>query len=246
MIQTKQHRRRVFATTLGLLVLSSAWPVSASQPTTALSLSDRVHAEVDELLRKHASGRVNRFDIPALDSFDALGFAPADIDIRVRTRLNGELYGRVPVTVILSRGEHEVRRSVVTASLLSITSVLVASRSLGRGEVVQEGDFRRERRDVSVLRGGVITRESQLVGMRVRSSVKAGRIWQTRHLESMPTVKRGEQVRLRLITGGLQIDGSGKAGEDGRAGDWIRVLNAASMRYVTGQVDEEGTVYVRF
>ena len=38
----------------------------------------------------------------------------------------------------------------------------------------------------------------------------------------------------------------GKAAEDGRNGDFIRVLNAASKRYVTGRVDDKGTVHVRF
>ncbi len=209
-------------------------------------ISKRVHQELERFLRARASEAVNQVEIPQLGAFDEIGVAPEDVEIELRTRNSGLLSGRVPVTVVLSDGVAERKRAVVTASLRAVAPVYVASRSLRRGEVVTREDVRRERRDVSVLRGPVISRESALVGMRVRRSINVGRVWQPRHLESVPTVKRGELVRLRVQSGGLRIDGSGKASEDGRAGEWIRVLNTVSKRYVTGQVDAEGTVYVRF
>lgn len=228
---------------LGVLTVC---PIAGASSASDTSVSKRVHEEIEKFLRARASARVNQIEIPALDAFDRVGVSPQNVTIRLRTRLSGELLGRVPVTVILSNGTAELKRGVVTASLRALAPVLVATRSLRRGAVVGARDFRHERRDLSVLRGSAISREGDLLGMRVRKPINAGRIWQARHLESVPTVKRGEQVRLRLESGGLRIDGTGKAGEDGRVGDWIRVLNNVSKRYVTGQVDEEGVVYVRF
>lgn len=213
---------------------------------TAETLSHRLHGELEEFVRARADSRVNRFEIPDLAAFDQLGFAAEGVELSLRTRRVGRLIGRVPVTVILKRGDSELKRGVVTVRLRAVESVMVANRGLSRGEVVGAQDFRRASRDVSDLRSPPITQASDLLGMRVRQSIQAGNVWQPRHLETVPVVKRGERVRLRLVSGGLQIDGAGKAGEDGRAGDWIRVLNDASRRYVTGQVDEEGTVHVRF
>lgn len=211
-----------------------------------VSTTKRLRENLDRFLKERASSRVNRVEIPNLESFGLEGIASNDVEIELRTRVNGELMGRVPVTVILSSGNSELKRGVVTAELKALANVLVATRSLNRGQVVGDGDFRNERRDVSVFRGAVITRASRLRGMRVRRSINPGQVWQPRHLEVIPTVKRGELVRLRLETGGLRIDGRGKASEDGGVGDWIRVLNSASNRFVTGQVDEEGNVHVRF
>ncbi|MCH7866274.1 MAG: flagellar basal body P-ring formation protein FlgA [Myxococcales bacterium] len=229
----------VLVTTLlaGLIVCSSA---GANQ-----SLAARVHDKIEQFLQSRASARVNRLEIPDLEVFNLSGVSPADVNIKLRTRLVGELLGRVPVTVIISHGSKELKRAVVTASLKSVVPVLVASRAMRRGEVVTEDDFYVERRDVSVMRGAVISRERNLLGMRLRRSITAGRVWQPRHIESVPKVMRGEMVRIRLESGGLRIDSIGKASEDGRVGDLIRVLNA-SKRYVTGRVDAEGTIHVRF
>lgn len=237
-------RALVVATTVlaGLIISSSA---QAGDPGAA-TLPERVHDELERFLRSRASARVNHLEIPNLEAFNLTGVSPADVEIELRTRISGEFMGRVPVTVIVSAGKEELKRGVVTASLQSVVPVLVASRSMRRGEIVARDDFRVERRDVTVLVGQVITRRENLQGMRLRRSINAGRIWQPRHLESVPKVMRGETVRLRLESGGLRIDGTGKASEDGRVGDLIRVLNNTSRRYVTGRVDAEGTVHVRF
>ncbi len=217
---------------------------------TSAAADTRVSAQLGEALeryvRERADASVSQIDVPELTAFDALGFSPDELDVSFRTRTTGSLSGRTPVTVILNHAGREVKRSVVTVGLIAYKNIYIAARAVGKGEVVDEGDIRRVRRDVSTLRGAVVTRSRDLLGMRVRRSIPEGRAWQPRYLETVPVVRRGELVRLRLESGGLRIDGTGKAGADGRAGEFIRVLNAATKRYVTGRVDEEGTVHVRF
>ncbi len=225
-------------------VLASCLMATSAAASTALS--DHLADALERYVRARADASVSRVEIPELGAFDEVGLPVDDLVVSFRTRQSGALSGRTPVTVILNHGGREVKRGVVTVGLIAYKTLYIATRALGRGEVVGEGDIRREKRDVTTLRGPVITRSSELVGMRVKRSIQAGRVWQPRHLETVPTVRRGELVRLRLESGGLRIDGTGKAGEDGRTGDFIRVLNAASKRYVTGRVDEEGTVHVRF
>ena len=59
-----------------------------------------------------------------------------------------------------------------------------------------------------------------------------------------PAVKRGQLVTLRLARGSLQIFARGKAREDGRTGDTIRVQNVDSRREVVGVVAGDGVVDV--
>lgn len=228
-------------------LMGALWGVLFAAPAWAAApLSEHLERALEQYVKARADASVSRIDVPDLAGFDALGLPIEAIDVEFRTHEAGRLQGRTPVTVILRRDGSEVKRGVVTVGLVAYKHVYVATRAVSRGQVVDEDDIRGERKEVSKLRGPVITRRADLVGMRVRRSVQAGRVWQPRHLETVPTVRRGEQVRLRLEVGGLRIDGTGKAGEDGRTGDWIRVLNAASKRYVTGRVDEQGTVHVRF
>jgi len=212
----------------------------------ATPLSAHLSEALERFVRARADAKVSEVNVPELSAFDQIAVPVDDLVVSFRTRESGSLIGRTPVTVVLTHQGREVKRSVVTVGLVAYKTVYVAARAVARGQVVGEGDIRRERRDVSSLRGPVLTRSSDLVGMRVKRSVQAGRVWQPRDIETVPVVRRGELVRLRLQSGGLRIDGTGKAGEDGRLGDFIRVLNVVSKRYVTGRVDEEGTVHVRF
>ncbi|MDP6980481.1 MAG: flagellar basal body P-ring formation chaperone FlgA [Myxococcota bacterium] len=231
-------------TGLGIALLAAG--VLATSAAADTRVSKQLGEELERYVRGRADASVSEINIPELSAFDELGLPADELDVSFRTHKTGRLSGRTPVTVILNHAGREVKRGVVTVGLIAYKHIYVAARGVRKGEVVEEGDIRRVRRDMSTLRGAVITRSSDLVGMRVRRSLPAGRAWQPRYLETIPTVRRGELVRLRLESGGLRIDGTGKAGADGRPGEFIRVLNAASKRYVTGRVDEEGTVHVRF
>ncbi len=62
------------------------------------------------------------------------------------------------------------------------------------------------------------------------------------HLETAVIVKRNENVIIRIESPVLVITAIGRAKQNGRAGDYIRVQNVDSQRIITAKVNEDGTV----
>jgi len=55
-------------------------------------------------------------------------------------------------------------------------------------------------------------------------------------------VKRNRTVVIRIERPGLLITAIGKAMQDGRAGDYIKVKNVDSQRIIFARVNADGTV----
>jgi len=55
-------------------------------------------------------------------------------------------------------------------------------------------------------------------------------------------VKRNRTVVIRIERPGLLITAIGKAMQDGRAGDYIKVQNVDSQRIIFARVNADGTV----
>lgn len=236
--------KRILALVIAASAIGPAMSFAAEAEGDRVSV--RVRSELDRYVRRRATRTVNRIEIPLLDVFDLRGIAGTDVDVVFQSRRQGAWVGRVPVTVIVSNSAGELKRGVVTVTLRALAYVPVANRSLSRGSVVKAKDIENQQRDLSELGADVILDVERIVGQRLRRGISAGHVWQERYLESVPLVKRGDPVRLTLSRGGLRIDGIGRAGQDGWAGDWIRVKNDAFRSHVMGEVDREGVVHVRF
>lgn len=133
----------------------------------------------------------------------------------------------------------------VTARVVVFDDVLVASRSLRRGEPLGPGDLRRERKDLSRLAYGYLTDADSAQGKILKRSYLPGQVVQPNHLQAPQLVKRGQQVTLHAEAGGIEIHMGGEALSDGAAGERIQVRNNSSNRIVEGEVVAKGVVKVR-
>ncbi len=120
---------------------------------------------------------------------------------------------------------------------LAVTGdVLVLSRALPRGHLLEAGDLKRERRDVSRLSGGYARQPSEVLGQRLKHSMRAGSIVTPAALSARILVRRGQSVILRAQNDAIHIRVAGKALMDGALNQRIRVRNVASGRIVEGFV----------
>ena len=84
------------------------------------------------------------------------------------------------------------------------------------------------------------------IGQRLVRGVPAGAPLRESFLEATPVVTRGQSVMLRASRGSMAIEAAGRALEDGRTGDTIRVMNLASRRVLAGQVAADGAIDMGF
>lgn len=123
-------------------------------------------------------------------------------------------------------------------------TVFVATRTLPRGHRMTAEDLVAEQRDVSRLPAGFVASESEFVGARLKTQLIAGRLLTPAMLEADIAVRRGQMVTLTVLSGGVNIQMSGKALMDGAIDQRIRVENMKSGRIVEGIVRSREQVEV--
>lgn len=124
----------------------------------------------------------------------------------------------------------------VPVDVVVTDSVLVAKRTLRRGQVLTADDLVSEQRDVSRLTQGYISDATELIGQRMKTQLLAGRILTPAVLQADIAVQRGQTVTLTVANGSMTIQMSGKALMDGALSQRIRVENTNSGRIVEGIV----------
>ena len=184
--------------------------------------------------------------VPPLADFRLPG-VPADrVQVALASHPQARRVGKVPVTVTLSVDGRVLRRGVVNAEVRMSEPVVVALRTVRRGETLSSEHLGIEQRDLSDLPEGFVRDPRDLIGRRATRSIAPGKVLQKGWVETPPVVHRGEVVRMRLEHGPLLIEGRGVARRDGRPGEWIRVLNPESKRELMGRVEGDGVVHVLF
>jgi flagella basal body P-ring formation protein FlgA len=122
------------------------------------------------------------------------------------------------------------------------TTVLVARRSLSRGEVPAAGDVDAVRRTVPGLGLQFVARAADISGRRLRLPVAAGQPIPVDALGAPMLVARGQQVTVISRGTAIAVRAGAVALENGGNGDRVRVRNAVSGRVVEGRVQPDGTV----
>ena len=168
------------------------------------------------------------------------------LDLAVSHGTGVELVGPTVFHLRVSAADGSVRHLRVNATIDRETPVLVATRSLSRGEVLAEGDVAAVYRSLRSLPRDTVRRPDAAVGKRVVRPIPAGDLVRAALLAEVPVVSRGARVMLVAEQGGLRITTPGIAKEDGGAGEMVRVVNSTSGRVVNGRVVDAKTVEVTF
>lgn len=189
-------------------------------------------------------GRIEiRFSPASAGSLRIAG--PAD-KFRIHPRSEQRL-GLVSFDVdILERGS--VARTVpIVAEVALMTDVVVARRSINRGETVEPRALRIEERRFTDQAAIGLTELSAAVGMESRGLIRAGEMLTASALQTKPVVLRGQPVTIWMRQGALVIRASGKAQQSGSLGDRISVLRDGTRRkqdVLEGVVTGPGTISV--
>lgn len=229
---------------IGLAVVG----VAATQAAAAETAGEaRVRADLERYLRRGAESPRATIELPPLTRFavEAGSFEGA-LRTELSTRAEPPFAGRVSITVELHAGDQLLRRGVVSPTVRVIEKVVAPARNLRRGDVVGPEDLQIVERDRTRLPPDALRDPAEIVGLRLKRSVRENTVLRISHVERVPIVERGDRVAIVLETGPLQIRSIGKAQEPGAVGDWIRVVNLDSRRELSGRVDREGRVHVAF
>lgn len=124
---------------------------------------------------------------------------------------------------LLVDGEH-YQSVPVWFAVSVLQDVLVASRELAAGSLLQPEDLSLGHRDISWVRGTPVANDLMLEGKRLKRRIPAGKILTGEALEALPAVVKGQQVMVRAVAGRVSLVTPAIALADGRARQriWVR------------------------
>jgi flagellar basal body P-ring formation protein FlgA len=122
--------------------------------------------------------------------------------------------------------------------------VLVLTRPLPRGTLIDESQVRLERHDVGSLSGGYLSDIEAARHMVLRRALPAGTVLTPQMVEPPRLVQRGQRVTLMAENPTVTVRVAGEALGDGALGDRVQVRNLTSRRVVEGTVLSHGVVGV--
>lgn len=132
------------------------------------------------------------------------------------------------VSISHSEGPPQTEKVFLTVSLRK--GVVVAASAIGRGQTVAQADVVVEERDFKKLEDIGLTDTLGVIGQEARRPIRVGEMIRTDDIKSKMLVKRNDLVRIRSLTGGIELAASATALQPGALGDIIEVLNSASSK----------------
>jgi flagella basal body P-ring formation protein FlgA len=149
--------------------------------------------------------------------------------------------GRFDVTFELASSRTQWR---YTGTAFETVEAAIATRALGRGDVIKQGDVVIERRARSEFSAEQPARAGAVVGLAARGSVRAGQALRNADLMKPEVVKKNEMVLLHYEVPGIVLTMRGQALDSGTEGDLVNVLNIQSKRTIQGIVTGPGRVTI--
>jgi flagella basal body P-ring formation protein FlgA len=112
----------------------------------------------------------------------------------------------------------------------------VATTRLAAGSVLRIEDVHVARVHTALIRGEVVRRPGDAVGMQLKRQLAAGQPLATGELMRPSMVQKGASVLMQLDSPGITLTAQGQALESGAIGERIRVLNPVSRAVIEAEV----------
>ena len=224
-----------------------AFLLVAACHTPIATAGNQSHDSIREAAREHAlaeadslSGKA-QVSVGSLDS--RLKLTACDQPLQTYDSPNGLRGGRGVVGVRCDGSKPW--KLYVPVRIAVLEQIVVSRRPVVRGHTLTAADVTLSEVDTSRLHKAYFTRLEDVVGLRTKRSIGSGKTLHAGLLRREQLVKRGAQVEIVAITGGLHVTMRGKALGDGGRGDRVRVKNLNSGRVITGTVSGRGVIRVQ-
>jgi flagella basal body P-ring formation protein FlgA len=209
-------------------------------------------AAIVEAVRRELVERRARTGQPVDDQLAVSAVIPPE-DLRVPTG-SVTLHARMPeappgssylaATVTVSVDGREIQTIPLTMRMGRLRQVVIAATPLPPRAVLSAAAVRVESRSSTDMPTDALTDMSGIAELEVISPVAAGDVLTSRSVRPRLMVRHGDLVTLMVEGRGFVITTQGRAADDARKGESVRVVNGTSRREVLGIAEAPGVVRV--
>jgi flagella basal body P-ring formation protein FlgA len=126
----------------------------------------------------------------------------------------------------------------------------VAAKRLYPNTRLKDEDFKISEINVATgpareYRGVMLPADTRFSGLQTKQTLLEGQFAVTSAVERQPDLRKGDQVRLDLISGDLTLTTQGMAEEPASVGDHVRIMTSKTKKEVVGILKEDRSVEVQ-
>ncbi len=222
-------------------------PPTASFAVEKTTISrDTIEQVLTHYVRSRTANLGVEVTIRNIDYKDDLTLPLGKTDYEVIAPAQWEGWGSVNLALLIRVNDRLERNVPVKVEVEALREVVVATRSLDRGEVISLRDVALQKRDLSKLSGRICYTIDEAFGQRARLGIRANTPLRADYLEKVPLVKSGQLVTIILENKVLRLTSNGKVRSAGAEGDTVMVQNMASLKEIPARVVDANTVKVDF
>ncbi|OGU18001.1 MAG: flagella basal body P-ring formation protein FlgA [Geobacteraceae bacterium GWC2_53_11] len=228
------------------MLLLSIVILSPRQAFSAIDRELEVRDAVTSFVASRTAGMGWEVRIRRMTISDALKLPAGVIDYEVVAPQQWEGWGNVSIAVLARQSDKVVRNIPVWVDIEALTEMVVALRQIDSGDLISSADVTLQKRELSQSSHLAARTLADVVGKKVRTTLRANQPVRTDLVERVPLVKSGQMVTIVAENEVLKISVSGKARSAGAEGDTIRVQNLTSLKEIPARVINANTVQVAF
>lgn len=166
-------------------------------------------------------------------------------EIKVETVSHTPTKGTIPLRFIILIDGKECERRNIPFKAEIIKEVIVAVKEIAMNENIESDDLAIAKCDVGI-NSEFFIEKTNIIGKRAKRPISSGTIITSSMIEDLPIIKQGDLVTMVIESTKFRITAQGKAKENGKIGQFIKVANTVTMKEVIARVLNDKTVQVDF
>ncbi len=169
-----------------------------------------------------------------------------EVSYRVQAKRNEDYIGNTSFTVRFYEDGIFLGEQTVRVRLELLMDVVVSTGYLRRNAEVGPGDVKVIKQWLDRVPRNIVSSEEDVVGKKLRSSVKPNAEIKVNMLTDIPMVLKGKPVKIVADKGLMGMTTVGVSEQDGLCGELVKVRNISSGKMIYARVMDKNMVIVEF
>lgn len=131
----------------------------------------------------------------------------------------------------------------VRGKIIALADIVITTKNIKRGEILTPSHLTTALRDINKIDTPSMD-INEFIGMRAKRRLRQGSPMQTSYIEPLPIVRKGQKVKIVVLSGQMLLTATGLAHNDGAKDQIIKVQNLNSHKVIFCRVAAPGLVEV--